>query len=177
MPQAIQFDPADESALQRGMAELDMISPIITAGFSYWNERRAGRALPLREDFDPVIDIPRLLPNIIMLDVRFEPLDFRFRLVGSRVRKNLSRDYVGKWFSQLDNFNQQSSLWSRHQAVAEKAQPMLQRPTYIGPYRDFIAVENIMLPVTVEQPGWALQMMFFDFVRRKFEDDNSFINV
>ncbi len=84
---------------------------------------------------------------------------------------NLTRDYVGDWFSGLSNYNQQSSLWPRHVAVVETGRLMLQRPTYIGPHRDFIAVENILPPLTVTEPGWALQMMFFDFVRRRLEDD------
>jgi hypothetical protein len=43
---------------------------------------------------------------------------------------------------------------------------MLQRPTYVGPHKDFIAVENILLPLGTAQAGWGMQMMFIDFIRR-----------
>jgi hypothetical protein len=173
MTQSVQFDPDDANALAEGMTKLGMNSPLIVAGFNYWNTKRAGRQMPARSDLDPVIEIPKLLPHIILIDVRFEPMDFRFRLVGSHVRQNLTRDYVGEWFSALANYNPQSTIWPRHQAVVETSQPTLQRPTYIGPHRDFIAVENVLLPLTVTEPGWGMQMMFFDFVRRRLEDDIS----
>jgi len=170
MTQSVQFDPDDANALSDGMATLGMNSPLIVAGFNYWNVKRAGRQMPARADLDPVIEIPKLLPHIILIDVRFEPMDFRFRLVGSHVRQNLTRDYVGEWFSELTNYNPQSTIWPRHQGVVERGLPTLQRPTYIGPHRDFIAVENVLMPLTVAEPGWGMQMMFFDFVRRRIED-------
>jgi hypothetical protein len=170
MPQSVQFDPDDPAALPAGMRELDMVSPLIAAGFNYWNQKRGNRRVPPRADFDPVIEIPKLLPHIILLDVQLQPMDFRFRLVGSYVRQNLSRDYVGHWFSTLANYNSESTLWPRHEKVALEGLPMLQRPTYIGPHRDFIAVENVLLPLSVPDDNAAMQIMFFDFVRRRMED-------
>ncbi len=171
MTRSVQFDPDDPAALQAGMRDLDMKSPLIVAGFNYWNQKRAGRPVPPRADFDPVIEIPKLLPHIILLDVKLEPMDFRFRLVGSHVRQNLSRDYVGLWFSTLANYNSDSTIWPRHVKVAREGLPVLQRPTYIGPHRDFIAVENVLLPLSLTDDNGAMQIMFFDFVRRRLEDE------
>jgi hypothetical protein len=168
--QEAQFDPGDPADLAAAMARLGMDSQLIVAGFDYWNGRRRGRAMPDRADLDPVIDIPTLIPHIILFDVRFEPLDFRFRLVGTHVRRNLARDYTGMWFSDLPNYNPASTIWPRHKLVAETGRPMLQRPTYVGPHRDFIAVENILLPLGVARAGWAMQLMFIDFIRRKASD-------
>lgn len=166
MQQAVQFDPDEADAFARGMAALGMESALISAGFRYWDERRAGRAMPARSDLDPVIEIPSLIPHIILFDVRQEPLDFRFRLVGSHVRQNLSRDYVGHWFSEFPNYDVTGTIWPRHKLVAETGKPMLQRPTYVGPHKDFIAVENVLLPLTAAQEGWAVQLMFIDFIRK-----------
>ncbi len=115
---------------------------------------------------DPVIDIPKLVPHIILFDVRRDPLDFRFRLVGSAVRQNLSRDYVGHWFSEFPNYDPTGTIWPRHKLVDENGLPMLQRPTYVGPHRDFIAVENVLLSLATPQEGWAVQLMFIDFIRK-----------
>ena len=164
--QQVQFDADVADGLARGMAELKMSSPLIVAGYRYWNSRRAGRSMPLRSDLDPIIDIPTLVPHIILFDVRREPLDFRFRLVGSNVRQNLSRDYAGHWFSEFPNYDASSSIWPRHKLLDETGQPMLQRPNYVGPHNDFIYVENILLPLGVEEPGWGMQLMFIDFIRK-----------
>ncbi|MBV5324665.1 MAG: PAS domain-containing protein [Rhodospirillaceae bacterium] len=65
MQQLVQFDADDPEGLARGMATLDMHSPLVSAGFRYWNSRRRGRAVPARADLDPLIDIPRLVPNVM----------------------------------------------------------------------------------------------------------------
>lgn len=171
MTRSFEVDPNDANSLRSGMAALGMLSPLIEAGFNYWNGKRLGRRIPARGDFDPVIEIPKLLPHIILIDVQLRPLDFRFRLVGSHVRQNLSRDYVGLWFSGLANYNQQSTIWPQHEKVALEGRPRLQRPTYIGPHRDFIAVENVLLPLSLPDDNGAMQIMFFDFVRRRLEDE------
>src|SRR5690349_8079353 len=111
MTRSVEVDPDDAASLRAGMAELGMVSPVIEAGFTYWNAKRLGRRIPERADFDPVLEIPKLLPNIILIDVQLQPMDFRFRLVGSYVRQNLSRDYVGLWFSTLANYNRESTIW------------------------------------------------------------------
>lgn len=171
MAQSLQLDPDDPDSLRAGMATLGMFSSIITSGFRYWNTKRAGRRMPLRHDLDPVIEIPKLLPHIVLMDVQLEPLDFRFRLVGSHVRQNLSRNYVGHWFTALANFKPGGTIWPRHEKVALEGLPILQRPTYIGPHRDFIAVENLLLPLALPVDNAVMQIMFFDFVRRRLDDE------
>lgn len=148
------------------MAALDMHSQIVIQGYRYWNSRRDGARVPHRRDIDPIIDIPQLTPHIILFDVRHDPLDFRFRLVGSMVRQNLSRDYVGHWFSEYPNYDASSTIWPRHKLVLESGQPMLQRPTYVGPHNDFIYVENVLMPLLTSQHGWGMQIMFIDFIRK-----------
>ncbi len=119
------------------MAALGMESEMVLAGFRYWDGKRQGRPVPARGDLDPVIEIPTLLPHIILFDVRRDPLDFRFRLVGTNVRRNLSRDYVGHWFTEFPNYDPTGTIWPRHKLVDETQLPMLQRPTYIGPHKRF----------------------------------------
>lgn len=166
MGKALQFAADDEGGLARSMAELGMQSSMVRDGYRYWDSRRHGRPCPDRQDIDPLIDIPALVPHIILFDVRLEPLDFRFRLVGSYVRQNLSRDYVGHWFSEYPNYDPTGNIFPRHKLVAENLQPMLQRPNYVGPHKEFIYVENVLMPLAVAQPGWAMQMMFIDFIRK-----------
>lgn len=166
MQQAVQFDAVDPDGLATAMANLKMTSPIIVAGFRYWDSRRRGRILPARSDLDPIIDIPALVPHIILFDVRRAPLDFRFRLLGGVARQNLSRDYTGHWFSEFPNYDSGGTIWPRHKLVHETGKPMLQRPTYVGPKKDFIYVENLLLPLSVAQEGWGMQLMFIDFIKK-----------
>ena len=166
MQQAMQFDADDPDGLARAMAALAMTSPVVSAGFRYWDGRRRGRPMPARSDLDPIIDIPTLVPHIILFDVRRAPLDFRFRLLGSVVRQNFSRDYTGHWFSEIPNYDASGTIWPRHKLVYETGKPMLQRPTYVGPNRDFTYVENLLMPLSVAQEGCGMQLMFIDFIKK-----------
>lgn len=167
MSQLFQFDADDPEGLARGMAALDMHSALVKAGYRYWESRRRGRPMPGRADLDPLIDIPKLVPNVMLFDVRREPLDFRWRLVGTRVRQNFWHDYTGQWFSADQNYNDRnSSVWRSMELVDRNRQPLLLRPTYVGPHDDFMYVENILLPLEVEREGWGMQMIFIDFIRK-----------
>src|SRR3546814_15192366 len=50
--------------------------------YDYWSAGRAGRALPPRAIVDPVAMRP-WLGNLSLVEVRHDPLRFRFRLCGS----------------------------------------------------------------------------------------------
>jgi hypothetical protein len=52
----------------------------------YWFEKRAGRLAPTRADIDP-IDIGPILPQVMLVDVSTDPVDFRFRLAGTGLFK------------------------------------------------------------------------------------------
>ncbi len=44
----------------------------------YCLDARKSRLMPTRNDIDP-LDIPHLLPNIVLTDVHYEPLRFQYR--------------------------------------------------------------------------------------------------
>ena len=62
--------------------------------YSYWRGRHADGHPPSRADIDPPIDIPKLLPNLII----FDRVDghFRVRLAGSEVVRRGGRDATGR---------------------------------------------------------------------------------
>ncbi|HEX4506609.1 MAG TPA: PAS domain-containing protein [Alphaproteobacteria bacterium] len=62
--------------------------------YSYWRGCHADGQLPSRADIDPPIDIPKLLPNLII----FDRIDghFRVRLAGSEVVRRGGRDATGR---------------------------------------------------------------------------------
>jgi hypothetical protein len=62
--------------------------------FRYWQARRGERIAPRRADIDPV-DFPGLLPCILLVDVRREPLDFVYRVVGTEEVRRRRRDPTG----------------------------------------------------------------------------------
>ncbi len=52
----------------------------------YWRQKRGIRLAPTRGDIDPV-DIAPVLPQVMLVDVGSDPVDFRFRLAGTGLFK------------------------------------------------------------------------------------------
>ncbi len=63
--------------------------------YRYWDLRRGDALAPRRRDIDPV-DFKRLLPSILLVDVLEDPLDFRYRVVGTAEVARRRRDPTGK---------------------------------------------------------------------------------
>lgn len=100
---------------------------------AYWDRQRAGRDLPARADIDP-IDMPRLLPHIVMIDVQYDAghlTDFSYRLWGEHVIEHNRRSLVGRRLSDLvrDDPRQQRWVDKYRQAVAER-RPVFDTATY-----------------------------------------------
>ena len=82
-----------------GVSELN--STAVRAAFDYWQGKCAAGGLPASRALDP-LDMPRLLPHLLLKDVRRDPWDFRYRVVGTLVREHSRHDWTGKWMSEID---------------------------------------------------------------------------
>jgi hypothetical protein len=64
--------------------------------YSYWLSKRSGRTIPAHRDMDPV-ELRKLLPFLCIVD---KPAgEFRYRLMGTGVVRDLGRDLTGKRFN------------------------------------------------------------------------------
>jgi hypothetical protein len=64
---------------------------VISLGKEYWRSLYVDVRLSARADIDP-LDIPLLLPQIILIDVDRDVWNFRFRLIGTAIFHHLSKD-------------------------------------------------------------------------------------
>ena len=63
--------------------------------YSYWLSKRNGRIMPARGDIDPA-ELAKLLPFLCIVDKAAG--EFRFRLMGTGVVRDLGRDLTGESF-------------------------------------------------------------------------------
>jgi hypothetical protein len=109
---------SDSAAPPRGGASLRSVraaGPVITVGptlperivdprlralFDYWRARADARAMPARRDIDPA-DFVALLSAVALVDVLYDPLRFRYRLVGTQIVERLGREMSGRWVSEI----------------------------------------------------------------------------
>jgi hypothetical protein len=64
--------------------------------FAYMEAKRGGREFAARRDIDP-LDFAYILGNILLFDVLYEPLRFRYRLVGSVIPAKTGYDMTAKY--------------------------------------------------------------------------------
>src|SRR5207244_10349651 len=74
--------------------------PQLAALLAYWQDKRAGRRCPDKADIDPA-EIPRLLPNIVLIDAAPEGGECRYRLAGTRATEMMGREVRGRTLREL----------------------------------------------------------------------------
>ncbi|MGQ9368420.1 PAS domain-containing protein [Azospirillum sp. ST 5-10] len=104
---------------------------LIEAAWSHWERMAAGRAMPSRADLDPV-DVPRLLPFTILVEVLRDPLDFRYRLLGTELDRIVAGNFKGRRFSEIPRIGRGGQIWRDHAAVVETRRPLRATVRYIG---------------------------------------------
>ncbi|MDJ0945490.1 MAG: PAS domain-containing protein [Kiloniellales bacterium] len=131
--------------------------PTNQAAFAYWDRIRAGRAMPARADLDPS-DIRTILPCVFLLDVARDPLDFRYRLIGTKMASHLNRDLTGTWMSEIPHQRPPSRIWSACARVVETRTPLSSDTPYVGKHHEYKKTEDLILPLSAD--GETVNMLF-----------------
>jgi hypothetical protein len=130
--------------------ETDGWSPRIRALYDYWRaiQPSPGR-LPGRRHFDPMA-VPKLLPNIWLLDVLSDPLRFRYRLVGTYMVTAFGRDVTGLWFHEIyPQFGPGHPTYEDYKRLATERAVLWRRgrPIFALHIERCVALERIVLPL------------------------------
>jgi len=134
---------------------------VIELGESYWASKCSDGRLPARSDIDP-LDIPSLLPQVILLDVRNDSWDFRFRLIGTNVVHHLSHDLTGKWMSEIDHMAPPSRIFNSCVEVASSGKPLRSDTPYVGPHQNYVRAEDIILPLASDGATPDMLLVFVE---------------
>jgi hypothetical protein len=62
----------------------------------YWQSKRRDGSLPTRSAIDP-IEIPRLLPYLVIAEIEASPMRVRYRLVGTQVVEDNGSDFTNRY--------------------------------------------------------------------------------
>ena len=88
--------------------------------------------MPSWHDCEQILEQPDLLPWLILADVLYEPLDFRYRFIGRRIAERSRADFTGMRFSELPHTSPASKVWQERAAVVQSRAPLLSEPPYTG---------------------------------------------
>ncbi len=141
---------ASNTALVRRLGASETIalrSTINQECLAYWGAKRGPRTMPSRKDIDPA-EMVSFLPNVFLLDVKADPLDFRYRLIGTLMDQHMNERYTGRWMSDIPHQKPPSIIWRSCQLVVESRCPYSSETPYVGKHRDFKHTEDIILPLS-----------------------------
>jgi hypothetical protein len=126
---------AKAGANSAGLRKLrDLRDPKVLEILNYWYAKRGDRRMPQPGDMDPV-DFARHMPNLMMLQVDYEPFRLTYRLIGEEVAQVHGTNFRGRTVQEFDEVksNLGSLLHELYKAVA-----MLQRPVGVGGSLEFM---------------------------------------
>lgn len=130
----------------------------------YWNVKRADKLMPARRDLDP-LEMRSFLPNIFMVDVQYNPLCFRYRLIGTAIVAFLGRDYTGRTVDEAtygkgDNLDRLLELFT---TVVETRRTIGYKGNifYVSG-REWLQVELLLMPLGAD--GVTVDIIFAGYV-------------
>lgn len=93
--------------------------------FEYWKSKQsAGDCPPARRDLDPIVDIPRLAGNLVLIDVR--PDGYWYRLVGTTNTAFWGEDPTGRQLGSSNRLPRATSGWrDAYDLVSQDGKPRM----------------------------------------------------
>ena len=121
--------------------------PALLAALEHYLSLVAGRDMPQWSDFSPRKAPPAMLPHCLLLDVTpDDPLQYRWRLMGTHVYETLNRDTTGKTFQDLYEGTGLERMKVAPHWVIEHRRPL--RAITCGSFnkQGLVPSENLFLP-------------------------------
>lgn len=87
----------------------------------YWHGKQAG-GTPSRSAIDP-LEIPRLLPYLVIAQIERDPLRVRYRLVGTQVVQSHGADFTNRYLDEC-NFLIETELLACYARIAGGCGPV-----------------------------------------------------
>lgn len=116
---------------------------------AYWQAKRAGRALPLRKDIDP-LELRPHLGSLVIIECLPGLADFRYRLIGTNIVDAYGRDSTGKTVCELyaaDDPEYCAFLLQVYAAVATLRVMARLRATLRPVHKQFRLADSLLLPL------------------------------
>jgi hypothetical protein len=127
--------------------------------YHYWQSRHVAGRAPGRGDIDPPLDVPGLIPNVMLIDI----IDtrFRYRLVGSAIWDRYLQELTGSW---IESRNAAETGWRDTLALVRDDQVPRLISTPADGGRSHIA---IAMPL-IDPAGRASQIFAGTFFAQEF---------
>lgn len=101
-------------------------SRLIRQLFLYWQSKCRDGRLPRRADIDAA-EIPRLMPNILIVDVEYNPFRVRYRLAGTKIVQATGFEITGKYLDEIVLPDDEGPFLESYQTACTTKTPIIAR--------------------------------------------------
>jgi len=138
--------------------DLDRYGPDLNALYRYWRRPVDEGRLPSRGDYDPLIEIPRLLPQITLVDVRRDPFDLRYRVVGTRIAELGGAELTGvSLYERVYSPDRKGTLADYEKIAAEGC--VIARRSLLAHHRRIARINRLLMPLFDRDSGRVNMVM------------------
>jgi hypothetical protein len=145
--------------------ETHLDGPLLHEIYAYWRGKRGLRRMPGRRDIDPV-EVPRLLPHLLISDVVDGGARFRYRLTGTEITRALGYDPTGRTVDDIASGSYRDYLNELQRMVCRGCAPLFAESEAVIAQRgrNFFA-KRLLLPLSDDgaEVKQILAMEIFQF--------------
>jgi hypothetical protein len=146
--------------------------PEIDRVLAYWRGKKGTRDFPSRAEIDP-LEFTKALPRVMMAEVSYDPLEFRYRVAGTGLFAMHGQELTGKRARELDPPEFGALIHRHYTEVIERRAPILHLIELTLDYlttsyariilplsSDGTVIDRLMTVEAHEDHGHALQKFF-----------------
>ncbi|HEX7777090.1 MAG TPA: PAS domain-containing protein [Parvibaculum sp.] len=146
----------------RPIPDNSKLEPKLAQLLAYWQSKRKPGLIPARGDIDP-IDIPRLMADVALVDILRDPLDYRYRLVGTRLVEMMGSERTGLRMREVFPPQAVAATVTLMERLLARREPLAFEGRMVWLERDYRVFQALVLPLTVggEQVDMAIMGIVF----------------
>lgn len=133
-------------------------STLVRALHDWWRSNCGASGIPDRADFD-IVEHKNLMNNLLVSDVEPDPFRIRYRLVGTRVVRNLGAEFTGRYLDELLRPGYPTPWMDYYQASYRERLPVLGETTEPTRPGGTVSYEFGIFPVTLNGEGAVKQFI------------------
>lgn len=116
---------------------------------SYWRSKCGPDRIPMRADIEPH-EIPSVLPDLYLMNVRDGGKDFQYRLIGTRIEEFLGVDLTGFWLDEVRPASILDRLLPLYRKAAVDRVPVYSEGRFLSSEAEYLKAKRLYAPLLTE---------------------------
>lgn len=159
LAELVAVSPPARGSIAPATETMPFTDPRLEQAYEYWRRKAAGRKLPRRRDIDP-IEIPKLLPDVMLVDVEAGGR-YRYRLIGTENVMAQGIRATGRYLDEvLPGPEYRNHVLSLYDESVQKRQALYSECLFLSSERLAPERHTKVLFMPLSEDGESINMVF-----------------